>query len=354
MRLHLRRTRVLNLGPGANVSGLSANGSVAAGYITGGQFFHWTPARGVVFVGGNGPGGGIGGSAVLSDDGTRFSGNSTNPVTNLSEMSYYSIPAGTWTRLGTIGGSSGNEASSGWGMSGNGQSVVGLGWVNAGTAHAIQWKQGGSTQDLCSTVAGMSSRANATNFDGSVVGGWQDDSTGFRQAAIWQNGVQSLITRLAQPVSEVLDVNAAGTYAVGYGGFATDSLPWRYNTTTGQIELLGTIDPFNSDRGATGVSDDGKTVVGFDRGFPPFAGKGTIWFEGIGIQNLTTFATSIGVPIPAGVTLTLPLAISADGLTISGFDNSFNGFVISIPEPASAGLAGFALSIVLMRRRAAR
>jgi len=198
-----------NLGSGASVSGLSANGGVASGYITAGSFFYWTPTGGQVFVGGVGAGDGVGGSSAISDDGTYFGGNIIDPNTGLSEMSRYHIPSSTWELLGGIGGSSGAESSSAWGMSGNGQSVVGLGWVNGGTAHAIQWTSPGPTNDLSSTLMDNSSRANATNFDGSVVVGWQDGNG--RQGAIWDQGVLSLIVdNIGDPVGEASDVSGDG------------------------------------------------------------------------------------------------------------------------------------------------
>lgn len=350
--LALGQPAYYNLGPAANVSGLSADGSVAAGYLTSGSFFYWTVSGGRVFVGGNGPGDGVGGSAMMSDDGTYFSGNSTDPITQLSQMSRYHIPSQTWELLGGIGSSSGIEGSSGWGMSGNGQSVVGLGWVNAGTAHAIQWTSPGPTQDLGSTFDGSSSRANATNYDGGVVVGWQDGDNG-RQAAIWDQGVQSLIfDNMGDPVGEASDVSGDGNWVVGQGGFGE---PWRYNRSTGVFENLGLVDPNASfpSRGATGVSDDGRTIVGFERDFfNPFGGNfGTIWIEGLGIQDLTVFATAAGVPLPLGVQLIIPLAISADGRTIAGIDNSFEGFVVTIPEPGTIVSLAIAVAVLLGRTR---
>jgi hypothetical protein len=338
-----------NLGPSANVSGLSADGSVASGYVTSGPFFYWTAGGGIIPVGGNGPGDGTGGSAGISDDGTYFSGNSTD-TNGLSQMSRYHIPTGTWQLLGGIGGASGVEGSSGWGISGNGQSVVGLGWVNGGTAHAIQWTSPGPTQDLGSTVAGNSSRANATNFDGSIVVGWQDTDLG-RQGAIWNQGVQTLLFDNGEAVFEASDVSADGNWVVGQGGFGE---PWRYNRSTGQLIRLGVIDPnaFFPSRGATGVSDDGRTVVGFERDFSnPFGGTfGTIWIEGEGIQDLTAFARAAGVAIPDGIALNIPLAISADGSTVAGLDNFFNGFVVTLPEP-TALVAIAPLCLTALRRR---
>jgi uncharacterized membrane protein len=341
-----------DLGSAANVSGLSADGSVASGYITSGQFFYWTPSGGQVFVGGSAPGDGFGGSAVMSDDGAYFSGNTIDPSTQLSQMSRYHIPTGTWELLGGIGSSSGAEGSSGWGISGNGQSVVGLGWISGGTAHAIQWNPPGPTQDLGSTVAGNSSRANATNFDGSVVVGWQDGDMG-RQAAIWDFGVQTLVVDgVGNPLGEASDISGNGNWVVGQGGFDE---PWRLNRATGVVDKLGVLNPdaFFPSRGATGISDDGRIVVGFERDFAnPFGGQfGTIWIEGQGIQDLTTWALARGVPVPENVFLTIPLAISADGKTISGLNSRFEGFVITVPEPGSIALALPALAFGLRRRR---
>ncbi|MFZ5832172.1 MAG: hypothetical protein ACOY3P_18975 [Planctomycetota bacterium] len=338
-----------NLGPSANVSGLSADGSVASGYITAGPFFYWTAAGGQVFVGGIGPGDGVGGSAAISDDGACFSGNTIDPNTQLSEMSRYHIPTGTWELLGGVGSSSGVEGSSGWGISGNGQSVVGLGWINGGTAHAIQWIPPGPTHDLGSTVANNSSRANATNFDGSIVVGWQDNRNG-RQAALWNEGMQTLLfDNIGDPLGEASDVSGDGNWIVGQGGFGE---PWRYNRSTGNVDRLGVLDPNASfpSRGSTGVTDDGRTVVGFERDFSnPFGGTfGTIWIEGQGIQDLTTYAMEAGVPIPAGVQLAIPLAISADGSTIAGLDNHFDGFIITVPEPATRSLLLSAMTLIIL------
>lgn len=338
-----------NLGSSANVSGLSADGAVASGYFTGGEFFYWTPTAGIVPIGGVAPGDGVGGNAGISDDGMYISGN-TRDAAQLSQMSRYHIPTGTWELLGGIGWSSGSEGSSGWGISGNGQSVVGLGWVRGGSAHAIQWSSPGPTQDLGSTVGRNSSRANATNFDGSVVVGWQDTDLG-RQAAIWSEGVQTLLFDGPEALGEASDISPDGEWVVGQGGFGE---PWRYNRTTGTLERLGLLDPdaFFPSRGATGVSDDGSVIVGFERDFAnPFGGTfGTIWIEGQGIQDLTSYAIAAGVPVPNGVELSIPLAISADGSTIAGIDNLFNGFVVTIPEPTTL-MTMFAAGLLLRRRR---
>jgi uncharacterized membrane protein len=342
-----------DLGSSANVSGLSADGAVASGYFTAGEFFYWTPSGGTVLIGGIAPGDGVGGNAGISDDG-NFIGGNFQDSSRLSQMSRFDRSAGSWQVLGGIGSSSGGEGSSAWGISGNGQSVVGLGWVNGGTAHAIQWNPPGPTQDLGSTVTGNSSRANATNFNGSVVVGWQDTDLG-RQAAVWDNGVQTVLFDGVDALQEASDVSGDGNWVVGQGGFGES---WRYNRSTGQLDRLGLLNPdaFFPSRGATGVSDDGKTVVGFERDFSnPFGGAfGTIWIEGLGMQDLTTYVTSLGIELPQFRSLNIPLAISADGSTIAGLDNFFNGFIVVIPEPATLALAAPIALIALRRQRASR
>ena len=67
--------------------------------------------------------------------------------------------------------------------------AVGLGWVTAGRAEAMV-VDGSTVSSLGTTVPGRSTRANAADFDGSVIVGWQDSSTGFRQGAVWSNGMK--------------------------------------------------------------------------------------------------------------------------------------------------------------------
>lgn len=345
-----------NVGPSHTVFSLSGDGSVAAGDRPDG-FFYWTPAGGVTFIGGNSASAGMGhgGDSDLSEDGRLLSGNSNPAGSEISEMSLFDIAAGTWTPLGSLGASSGVEASSSWGISGDGRSLVGLGWINGGTAHAIQWKEGGAVADIGSTTPGMSSRANETDYDGNIIVGWQDDEVGGRQGAVWVDGVQSKLFYEGQPVGEASDVTSDGKLVVGQGGYGTLDQPWLYNTETGAIELLGMLnkDMTFPNRASTGISDDGRTIVGYERdffGFPPVQ-DGTIWREGIGLRDLTQYALSVGVPLPDGLELSLPLAISGDGRVIAGLDNQYNGFVIQVPEPGTLPLIAIAVAGLLCGAR---
>lgn len=332
-----------------------SNDGIVAGENSG-SFFYWEPQKPdlLQFIGGNGASSGLGygGQADISADGKRISGNYNNPVTGLSELAIYDRIGGTWTTLGSLGGTTGIEASSAWGMSRNGKHIAGLGWIGETfNAHGITWSEAtGVLADLGSTTAGRASRANAISDDGSVVVGWQDNDLG-RQAAVWVNGVQRLLSFNDFPVGEASAVTPDGRYVTGAG---YNAFNWVYDTQLDVLTPLGLLadfDPFLN-TGASDISDDGKTIIGYERVFG-FGGvsHGYIWQEGVGMRDLTQLAIEAGVVLPADRVLILPLGISPDGTQITGIDNFFEGFVITIPEPSALGLALLAAPMLGRRRR---
>jgi len=302
------------------VSGLSADGQVAAGTNSAG-YFYWTAESGVVQIGGTSPGNGAGGQAKVSDDGSSVSGTALNQLSGLNEISIYDISSASWTYLGSIGGSSGSETSSGWNIAGNGLSAVGLGWISAGTAHAVQWTASTGLVDLGSTVLNRSSRANTVNVDGTVVGGWQDASSGFRQGAVWNDGVQTLVwlnNAQSQRAGEVGDLSSDGYWAVGSGVSTNGFQAWRWNMDSG-CESLGAWSNSTWRGASVAITADGSTIVGFYRPWPGPAtfGQGFIWREETGLVSINDYAAEQGVDT-GGFTFALPLDISADGQAIAG------------------------------------
>jgi uncharacterized membrane protein len=343
-----------NLGEWVTPSGASSTGVVAG--TDADQYFRWTAAGGLVTIGGAAPGNGVGGQARISDDGRFISGTVRDPANNnVATMARYDSTASAWSLLGGIGGVIDGETSSGWGVSGDGRSVVGLGWLNNGQAEAVRWNQStGATVSLGSTTPGRSSRAGGVNADGSVVVGWQDTDQSSRQAAVWTNGVQQLLTTsTSDPLGEALDVTSDGNWVVGFGGFATEGQAWRWSAATGGQSLGSIFDPFWSGS-ATGVADDG-TIVGYYRPFGPAVfGEGFIWTPSGGMINLTEWALSRGVQLPPDTVLSLPLDISADGRTITGMGRSgFNviGWVVTIPGPGPLATLAAAGVLATCRRR---
>ncbi|MGA1709334.1 MAG: GC-type dockerin domain-anchored protein [Phycisphaerales bacterium] len=317
-----------NLGPGLTASGASANGDLVVG-TSPSEDFYWTEETGVVLVGGTSAGNGVGGQAKVSDDGTRMVGTVLNGSSGLYEMGICLLDSGAeWVPLGGIGSSSGGEASSGWGISGDGSTAVGLGWISAGGAHAIRSVDLAAPTDLGSTVKGRSSRANGCDADGSVVVGWQDSTSGFRQGAVWNEGLQTLITLASSgsALGEAAACSADGSWVVGSGVSTNGWNAWRWSSETGGVNI-GTPPSFGWRGASVDISADGSTIVGFYRPFPGPAtfGRGFIWNEEDGQQDLTDLAIARGIEIPTGVILALPLGISSDGTTVVGIARGPSG-----------------------------
>jgi hypothetical protein len=327
------------LGPDLFPGSVSGDGSVITGEVSGVGYFLWTEAGGLVPIGGS-PGQGAGGQPTIDWDATVVSGTAPNPVTGTTELSRYDIASGQWVNLGGIGGQSGSSVSSGWGLSGDGSVSVGLGWVNAGGAHAIRWTADGGTQDMGSSVPDRSSRANAADFDGDVIVGWQDSQFGFRQGAVWVNGNQFLITQGGQQMGELGCVSADGQWSGGVGVFSNGQQAYLFNPTQGVVNL-GHLQP-TFDGGTTGLSADGKVAIGFDRPFgPALFGRGFYWTKETGMVDLNSLASSLGIDTQ-GVTMSLPLGISPDGRTIvgAGLGSGAVGWRLVLPEPA-CGYVGY-------------
>ncbi len=198
-------------------------------------------------------------------------------------------------------------------------------------------------------MPGRSTRANAVNFDGSVVAGWQDSATGFRQGAVWVNGVQSLIKigLAGGALGEAGDISADGVWAVGSGVNANGNQAWRWSAATGGLSLGPPPPPaMASWRGAASSSSaDGSKIVGVYRPFPGPAtfGNGCFWSQATGLVDLTQYVQSQGVVLPAATVLALPLDISADGRSFAGLARigaTVVGFVVTLDAPCPADLNG--------------
>ncbi len=278
----------------------------------------------------------LAGRTLVSEDGNKIIGYMTNIENNLNEISIYDVPTDSWRHLGGLIESSDAAFSSPWGISNDGTTIVGLGFINAGTGHAIKWTEADGIVDLGSTLAGRSSRANDINDDKSLVVGWQDDTGGFRQGAYWKNGVQTVLTDAAgNGLGEAGSVSGDGNIITGYAGIN----PYVYNVETKAVTIIEHPNQNTFFRGgATGISSDGKTVIGYYRPWPggPYFGEGFIWTEEKGRINLNEYAKSLGIDLGTKV-LGLPLAISPDGTKIVGasmdsVSNKMFGFYLDLKD----------------------
>jgi hypothetical protein len=350
-----------NLGGDRLSTSISTDGVVVGDNLASGQYFMWTAGGGQMDFGGQIAGQGVGGQSTISHDGQTVGGTLFNPLSGVHEMGRYQVATNTWTPLGGLGTNIDGETSSGWAISGDGNTQVGLGWVPPANGHAIRWQAGTGIVDMGSTAVDRSSRANTTNFDGSVVAGWQDNDNG-RQGAVWVNGTQELITDTnGFAASEALSISNDGTFVSGiqFGGFFAPSELWRYNTVTNSYEGLGNL----TDGGAAGttagnaMNGDGTLIAGGTWGFgPAFFGTAIIWEEGVGVQRFSEYLDARGVIYEPGYSFAYVTDMSSDGLWFTGWgltsDFQLTSFVVQVPTPGVAGLLAFAGLAATRRRRA--
>jgi uncharacterized membrane protein len=299
---------------------MNSDGSVIVGRgYFGIPTFRYTAAGGIEILGG-----GCGaGTASVSEDGNTILSCIQRPDGVEAAAAW---TGSDWQDLGSVAGAVNCDASlsSGWDLSGDGATAVGLVWLaQQCRAHAGVWDlvNGGPATDLGSLYEGRATRANAVNFDGSIIAGWQDDEIGQRAGAMWVNGVQSpVLTEAGESVGEVQFVNADGSVMVGnnYPYGTPNSWIWTAKRGFDAITISNLYQPFAID-----ASEDGSVVVGIARprnGDP----KGFFWTKGK-VTFLDDYLAKKS--LAAGWKIGSVSAISGDGKTLAGYGINPNGEV---------------------------
>jgi len=350
--------QVYRLGQVGLSQSISNNGVVVGDSTPAGDYFMWSRNNGTSSIGGTSAGNGVGGTPKISNDGRWVGGTTYNPTEDWHELSRYEVANGTWSGYGGLGQQIDAETSSGWGISGDGQNVVGLAWVPTGGAHAVRWNITDGMVDLGSTVDGRSSRANDTDFDGNVVAGWQDGAG--RQGAVWVDGVQELIFDNNGVASqEAFRVSDDGQWVTGIGIGPRNGAgeAYRYNTVTNTYEAIPNL-ASGAGRFMAGnaITADGSTIAGgtWAQG-PAIFGNAFIWREGFGTMSLTDYLDEVGVSYDPNFTFAFVSDISSDGQWITGWGSEGFGntetFVIHIPAPGSIAILGLGGLMAARRRR---
>jgi uncharacterized membrane protein len=289
-------------------------------------------------------GGTMRGMVSISDDGEKIAANYVAG----DGISYPSIyENGLWTPLPPVAGAvpcvDGNGVAtygSAYDISGDGSTVVGLSYGSQGcgnaTVRGFKWTSAGGTVTLPKVNAlTRAGRANAVSYDGSVIVGWDDASTGFRRGVVWKNGTASLIlTSTAQWVSEAIEVTRDGAWAIGVGASGTAGKAWRYNTGTKALELFPNM-PNTDGAAAVAIADDSSVVTGWStdslNGFLIPA----IWTSQLQGSNFNDFLLAQGVNTQ-GIGIRGATVMSADGRTLAGVADSSFGFVgFAVQTPTS-------------------
>jgi uncharacterized membrane protein len=317
------------VGPGA-VTGLSGDGTVAVGEANRSfEAFRWTAADGLVKLGRGTlkPLGHRSGLPEVSADGLTVS------ATILSDDGTFST-AGRWTAAGgwqmamplpADSGPMDGETSSAFGMSGDGQVVTGLYWrlgQSGGSAHGMTWTAAGGMRDMGSS--GNSSRIDDANADGRVLVGWDEADWGGRRAAVWVDGVPTILDHSDWP-SEASTVNAAGTVIVGHtadpaNGYKMSATMWTWNGSGWTQRILGVLSKGRKSGFAypNGVSDDGSVVVGIGRLDDQSPDSyGFYWSEATGFVDIADHLAANGVSFGPLQRIYNVGAVSADGRVIA-------------------------------------
>lgn len=182
-----------------------------------------------------------------------------------SSSSGSSYQVASFQGLGTLAP---GEPSWAYGVSGDGQVVVGFSYVASTEYRAFRWTPATGMVDLGRT----SGWANAASYDGSYITGRKSSSTdGFTYGYRWDpvNGVVDL------PLFEGQDISDDGSVIVCCGGAV-----WRNGEVTG-IGTLGACCPQ-----VYAVSGDGAVVVGSAPPSPYGNDLAIRWTEATGMQTL--------------------------------------------------------------------
>jgi len=303
--------------------GVSADGSVVVGDCwfsrdTTSQAFLWK--EGVMTSLGDLPGGFLDSAAYgVSEDGTVVVGYGQSAAgaealvwENGVMSGLGSLPGGSWSIAANV--SADGAVVVGWG---NGEE--GFRWEN-GLMSPLGYLPGGPSD----------SRAYGVSADGVVVVGWSSSGEG-DQGFRWEAGVMTALGQLpgaGAPSSGAAAVSADGSVVVG-ASRSQDSGPlWEaFRWESGVMTGLGAFpSEYHFFSYATDVSADGSVVVGTSlTGTAPYTSyRAFVWTEATGMLKLSDVLTALGVNL-TGWGLHEATGISDDGLTIVGFGGSTEG-----------------------------
>src|SRR5262249_33303710 len=136
------------------------------------------------------------------------------------------------------------------------------------------------------------SRADGVNYDGSVIVGLDESSSGIWRGAYWKNGVVKLMTRNGQNLGQATAVSRDGLYIVGKSSAADLYNAWRYNVSTSVTDMLGILP------GATGsttwaIDDDHGVIAGTS---DDSSGRlATLWTPGLHWSSFPAFLAGQGI-----------------------------------------------------------
>jgi len=269
-----------------------------------------------------------------------------------------------WTRAGNAWWESGLSPmpanSNAYGISSDGRVIVGYGDDPShypAVTEAFRWEDGLGVAFLGDLPGGpVRSYGWGVSGNGAVVVG-QSMSTAGDEAFRWtasqgMTGLGDLPGGVF--TSDAYAASGDGRVVVGEGSLTVGGEAFRWTSEAGMVGL-GNLWAEGHHSSANAVSADGRIVVGWST--TQLGGEAFLWDELNGMRNLRdVLVQDCGLNL-TGWTLAEASGISADGMTVVGwgYDPSGNieGWVATLPEPATLLLLALGGALALLRRRSA-
>ena len=322
----------LPLGSWAN--DVTPDGKTVLGTWPGGRGFIWNwqddPAPTIVDNGD---------IVAVSDDGTVVAGNAFDASVGTTVASIWTAATG-WQSLDWLPGAPcGTSYSTAYDISGDGTTVVGLGWAGCG-ARGFRWTQATGMQEL-QNLGNGTNRCSAISGDGSTMGGFAQGSFS-RTPAYWDATTAGFMIDF-NGLGEVYGFNEDGSVSVGtydfggnhYGAYVRDE-------ASGAMTNLGSLNN-NWGGNATDISEDGSVVVGYD--VNGLSRQAWIWTSSDGIRSVNQRVLDAGLgDIDSAFVCR---AVSDDGNVVvgGGLDGGggpfgFGGFIFAMSDPTLYSVGG--------------
>lgn len=297
---------------------VSAKGNVVAGASIGDvpqqywRAFRWTAANGMEDLDSNSNDSVYAHANGISADGNVMVGDYGHYPECNPNCAFQWTTFGGFNIMGIMNGSWGTFAA---GASKDGGVIVG--WSSGAINHSFRWTGITGFVDLGALPGGTSSQAFAVSQDGKVVVGSSGGADGFTHAYRWtQAGMTDLGFFAGGDYSEARGASTNGSVVVGSATTQGAYYPiaFRWTKATGKV-ALGVL-PSKWWSVATGVSADGKTVVGYS-GQNCCDWEAFRWTAATGMQSVNDWLTDVGVNA-TGLNFYSAYAVTANGNGVVG------------------------------------
>ena len=267
---------------------------------------------------------------AVSDDGAVVLGNMAGGIDGVEHVAGIWTDADGWSSLGFLpNAGSCPSRSSGFDISGDGTIAVGLSWDGC-SARGFRWTQATGMQEL-QNLANGNNRASIMSSDGSVIAGFAQGVFN-RTPATWDGNtlVGTLLDPAAEFEGEFEGISDDGSIVLGSWWFGdTDFVYDAAKVDNGVVSRIGAGSLLPGWQGIPLDIADNGTVVGFDllhttrRAWIQPNGEGNL-------QELVAWLNAHGANVPAGTSLEVVQAISADGRYIIGHTGGTAAWLITI------------------------